>query len=191
MAKLEYSLDQIDLQILRIMQDNARTNNADIARELGMAPSAILERVKKLEQKDVILQYNARINPAALDQKMLSFIFIKTQDIIGVQKVGLLLAEIPDVLEVHDIAGEDGYLIKVRTNDSAGLVDLMRNSLSKIEGIISTRTTIVLETVKEDNKLVIPTKEYDQHGKRYNYPIRKHHYFCLLRRRCMPSLPLY
>lgn len=159
MAKLEYSLDQIDLQILRIMQDNARTNNADIARELGMAPSAILERVKKLEQKDVILQYNARINPAALDQKMLSFIFIKTQDIIGVQKVGLLLAEIPDVLEVHDIAGEDGYLIKVRTNDSAGLVDLMRNSLSKIEGIISTRTTIVLETVKEDNKLVIPTKE--------------------------------
>lgn len=159
MAKLEISLDQIDLQIIRIMQDNARTNNADIARELGMAPSAILERVKKLEQKEVILQYNARINPAALDQKMLSFIFIKTQDIIGVQKVGLLLAEIPDVLEVHDIAGEDGYLIKVRTNDSAGLVDLMRNTLSKIEGIISTRTTIVLETVKEDNKLVIPSKD--------------------------------
>ncbi len=101
MAKLEISLDQIDLQIIRIMQDNARTNNADIARELGMAPSAILERVKKLEQKEVILQYNARINPAALDQKMLSFIFIKTQDIIGVQKVGLLLAEIPEVLEVQ------------------------------------------------------------------------------------------
>ncbi|GAA4130862.1 Lrp/AsnC family transcriptional regulator [Sphingobacterium lactis] len=159
MAKLEISLDQIDLQILRIMQDNARTNNADIARELGMAPSAILERVKKLEQKEVILQYNARINPAAIDQKMLSFIFIKTQDIIGVQKVGLLLAEIPEVLEVHDIAGEDGYLIKVRTNDSAGLVDLMRNTLSKIDGIISTRTTIVLETVKEDNKLVIPFKD--------------------------------
>lgn len=159
MTKLEFSLDQVDLQIIRIMQDNARTNNADIARELGMAPSAILERVKKLEQKQVILQYNARINPIALDQTMLSFIFIKTQDIIGVQKVGLLLAEVPEVLEVHDIAGEDGYLIKVRTNDSAGLVDLMRNSLSKIEGIISTRTTIVLETVKEENKLVIPNRD--------------------------------
>lgn len=156
MAKLEFNLDQIDHQIIRIMQNNARTNNADIARELGMAPSAILERVKKLEQKEVILGYHARINPAALDQKMLSFMFIKAQDIIGVQKVGLLLAEIPEVLEVHDIAGDDGYLIKVRTNDSAGLVDLMRNTLSKIEGIISTRTTIVLETVKEENKLVIP-----------------------------------
>lgn len=159
MTKLEYNLDQIDLQIVRIMQENARTNNADIARELGMAPSAILERVKKLEQKEVILQYNARINPAALDQKMLSFIFIKSQDIIGDQKVGLVLADIPEVLEVHDIAGDDGYLIKVRTSDSAGLVDLMRNTLSKIEGIISTRTTIVLETVKEDHKLVIPTKD--------------------------------
>ncbi|MGO1520343.1 MAG: Lrp/AsnC family transcriptional regulator, partial [Sphingobacterium sp.] len=79
MTKLEFSLDHIDLQIIRIMQENARTNNADIARELGMAPSAILERVKKLEQKQVILQYNARINPIALDQNMLSFIFIKTQ----------------------------------------------------------------------------------------------------------------
>lgn len=51
MAKLEYNLDQIDYQILRIMQDNARTNNADIARELGMAPSAILERVKNWNKK--------------------------------------------------------------------------------------------------------------------------------------------
>ncbi|SFS82293.1 Lrp/AsnC family transcriptional regulator [Sphingobacterium wenxiniae] len=159
MAKLEYNLDHIDYQILRIMQDNARTNNADIARELGMAPSAILERVKKLEQKEVILQYNAKINPQALDQKLLSFIFIKAQDIIGEQKVGLLLAEIPEVQEVHDIAGDDGYLVKVRTNDSAGLVDLMRNSLGRIDGIISTRTTIVLETVKEEQKLVIPTQK--------------------------------
>lgn len=155
-TKVEFSLDQVDYQILQIMQDNARTNNADIARELGMAPSAILERVKKLEQKQVIIEYNAKINPEALDQKLLSFIFIKAQDPIGTQKVGLLLAKIPEVQEVHDIAGDDGYLIKVRTHDAAGLVDLMRNSLGKIEGIISTRTTIVLQTVKEEQKIVIP-----------------------------------
>lgn len=157
MKKLDINLDHIDYQILRIMQNNARTNNADIARELGMAPSAILERVKKLEQKEVILQYNAKINPAALDQNLLSFIFIKTSDIIGEQGIAYLLAEIPEVQEVHDIAGDDGYLIKVRTADAAGLVDLMRNTLGKIEGIISTRTTIVLETIKEEQKLVIPT----------------------------------
>lgn len=159
MAKIELSLDHVDYQILRIMQNNARTNNADIARELGMAPSAILERVKKLEQREVILQYNAKINPSALDQNLLSFIFIKTSDIIGEQGVAYLLAEIPEVQEVHDIAGDDGYLIKVRTNDAAGLVDLMRNTLGKIEGILSTRTTIVLQTIKEEQKLVIPSKD--------------------------------
>ncbi|MFT3994698.1 MAG: Lrp/AsnC family transcriptional regulator [Dysgonomonas sp.] len=155
MKKVDYSLDHIDLQILRIMQRNAKTNNVDIARELDMAPSAILERVKKMEQRDVILQYNAKINPIAVGQTLLSFIFIKTSDVIGEQRIGIALAQIPEVLEVHDIAGDDGYLIKVRTTDSSGLVELMRNSLGKIDGIISTKTTIVLDTVKEESQLVI------------------------------------
>ena len=155
---MEYNLDEIDFKILRMMQNNAKINNSELAREVGMAPSAVLERVKKLEQKEVILEYNARINPKALDQKMLSFIFIKVDEIIGDELTGRLLAEIPEVLEVHDIAGDDGYMIKVRTTDSLALVHLMRNSLSRIQGIISTRTIIVLQTVKEDNKLIIPQK---------------------------------
>jgi len=154
--KAEYTLDQVDLDILRLMQENARINNADIARELGMAPSAILERVKKLEQKDIILQYNAKINPLAVGQKLLAFIFIKAADGIGCVTTAQALAAIPEVQEVHDIAGDDCYLVKVRSADSAALVELMRNSFSKIPNIISTRTTIVLETIKEQHQLVIP-----------------------------------
>ena len=154
--KIEYTLDQVDLDILRLMQENARINNADIARELGMAPSAILERVKKLEQKEIILQYNAKINPLAVGQKLLAFIFIKAADGIGCVTTAQALAAIPEVQEVHDIAGDDCYLVKVRTADSAALVELMRNSFSKIPNIISTRTTIVLETIKEQHQLVIP-----------------------------------
>ncbi len=157
MEKLEFNLDATDLKIMRLMQDNARINNADIARELGMAPSGILERVKKLENKKVILAYHAKINPVAVGQKLLSYMFIKTVDIIGDETVGKQLAEIPEVLEVHDIAGDDGYLIKVRTSDNEGLVELMRKHLSKIGGITSTRTTIVLQTIKEEQNIVIPT----------------------------------
>lgn len=153
---MEYKLDEVDLKILRLMQDNGRINNSDIARELGMAPSAVLERVKKLEYKEAIIGYQARINPSAINQKMLSFIFIKVDEIIGDEKTGKALASIPEVLEVHDIAGDDGYIIKVRTSDSLALVHLMRDSLSKIEGVVSTRTIIVLQTVKEDNKLIVP-----------------------------------
>lgn len=153
---MEYKLDEIDLKILRMMQENARINNAELAREVGMAPSAVLERVKKLEQKEVLISYHAKLNPMAIGQKMLSFIFIKVDEIIGDEHTGKLLAQIPEVLEVHDIAGDDGYLIKVRTQDALALVHLMRHSLSKIEGVISTRTIIVLQTVKEDTQLIIP-----------------------------------
>ena len=72
----ELLLDKTDLHILRLMQENARISNADMARELGMAPSGVLERVKKLEQKQVLLQYTARINPLAVGQKLLAFIFM-------------------------------------------------------------------------------------------------------------------
>lgn len=152
---MEYKLDEIDLKIVRLMQENARINNAELARILGMAPSAVLERVKKLEQKEVLISYHAKVNPSAVNQNLLSFIFIKAKEIIGDEETGKLLAQIPEVLEVHDIAGDDGYIIKVRTSDTIALMNLMKRSLSSIPGIISTRTIIVLQTVKEDNQLII------------------------------------
>jgi Lrp/AsnC family leucine-responsive transcriptional regulator len=153
---MELVLDKIDLQILDLMQANARISNADLARELNMAPSAVLERVKKLEQKKVIKQYNTHVDPAALQQKLLAFIFIKAADGIGCSETGKRLAAIPEVQEVHHIAGEDCYLVKVRTSDSSSLMELMRNSFRKLPNILSTKTTIVLETVKEQQQLLIP-----------------------------------
>lgn len=154
----EFTLDKIDYNILRLMQENARISNADMARELNMAPSGVLERVKKLEQKKVILQYTTRLSPAALHQKLLAFVFMKAADGLGCSTTGKELAKIPEVQEVHHIAGDDCYLVKIRTADSAALMDLMRNHFSKLKNIISTRTTIVLETVKEQQQLIIPEK---------------------------------
>jgi Lrp/AsnC family transcriptional regulator, leucine-responsive regulatory protein len=153
---VELVLDKTDLHILRLMQENARISNADLARVLGMAPSGVLERVKKLEQKGVIQQYTTRINPNAVHQKMLAFIFIKANDLPGFTDTAAQLAGIPEVQEVHHIAGDDCYLVKVRTYDSASLVALMRSHFSKIPNLVSIRTTIVLETVKEQQQLVIP-----------------------------------
>ncbi len=152
------NLDHIDLAILRLMQDNSRISNVHMAKELEMAPSAVLERVKKLEQKKVILQYTTRINPAVIGLKLLAFISIKASHSIGCTTTANALAEIEEVQEVHIIAGEDCYLVKVRVADSASLMDLMRTSFSKIPTITSIRTTIVLETVKEQQQLVIPHK---------------------------------
>ena len=156
---MDINLDSIDIQILDLMQNNARISNADIARELGMAPSAVLERVKKLERKKVITGYFTKINPAAVGKKLLAFIFIKSSEgFTCSSKTTQALSKIPEVQEVHHIAGEDCFLVKVRTEDSASLMNFMRNSLQKIPNISSTKTTIVLETVKEQQQLVIPKK---------------------------------
>src|SRR3954462_3493368 len=150
-------LDAVDLKILERMQANARISNADLARELNMAPSAVLERVKKLELKKVIQGYSTQINPASIQQKLLAFIFIRSSEGFTCRSnTAQALAAIPEVQEVHHIAGEDCYLIKVRTSDSSTLMQLMRTQLQKIPNIASTKTTIVLETVKEQQQVGIP-----------------------------------
>jgi Lrp/AsnC family leucine-responsive transcriptional regulator len=153
---MAYSPDTTDLRILTLLQDDACLTNADLAKKLGMAPSAVLERVKKLEQRGVIEAYVTRIKPEALELKLLAFIFIRTSEGPGTINTSKQLAKIPEVLEVHHVAGEDCYLVKMRARDSQSLVKLMREKISKLPGIISTKTTVVLETIKETNYLTIP-----------------------------------
>ena len=101
------------------------------------------------------MHYTTAISPAAVGQKLLAFMFIRTKDGFGSGTTGSELAKIEEVQEVHNIAGDDCYLVKVRTADSASLMELMRNKFAKIGSIQSTKTTIVLETVKEEQKLTI------------------------------------
>ncbi|HTL09488.1 MAG TPA: Lrp/AsnC family transcriptional regulator [Chitinophagaceae bacterium] len=153
---MPYTPDAIDLTIIASLQQNARLANTELAKKCGMAPSAVLERVKKLEQKGVIKDYSARIDPAALNLKLLAFISIKSSAGPGDASTARQIAKIPEVLEVHHIAGEDCYLVKIRTEDPQSLIQLMREKFAKIPNIISTKTTIVLETLKEDNYLPVP-----------------------------------
>lgn len=153
---MQNNLDMIDLKILALLQQDACLQNTSLAKKIGMAPSAVLERVKKLEQKGIIKNYVTRIDPAALNLKLLAFIFIKSSEGPSDAATAKLIAKIPEVLEVHHIAGDDCYLVKVRTEDPLSLIRLMRERFGKIPNIISTKTTIVLETLKEDNYLPVP-----------------------------------
>jgi Lrp/AsnC family leucine-responsive transcriptional regulator len=152
-------LDAIDTQILTIVQQNARISNADIARQVGMAPSAVLERIRKLEMCDLIQGYEARLNPSQIGLGLLAFISVRTEERAGAPETARLLAEIPAVQEVHQVAGEDCFLVKVRVADTDSLGALLRNEFGAIEWIRSTRTTIVLRTVKETAQLPIPDTE--------------------------------
>jgi len=142
-------VDATDLHILTALQTNARTSNADLARELDMAPSAVLERVRKLEQRGLVLGYEARLSAAEVGLGVTAYLFVRAEEQPYTGKLGRSLAAIPEVQEVHVIAGEDCYLLKVRAKDTADLARVIREQVKAVRGVVGTRTTIVLETVKE------------------------------------------
>ena len=149
-------IDETDLAILSKLQENARETQAEIARAVGLAPSAVLERIRKLEARRVIRGYAAQLDAVALDQGMLAFVAVRSAEGPSDDSVAQQLAALPETLEVHHVAGDDCYLVKVRTRSSEHLGTLLRTQIGQIPGVRSTRTTIVLETMKETSRLTIP-----------------------------------
>jgi Lrp/AsnC family transcriptional regulator, leucine-responsive regulatory protein len=153
---IDEMIDNTDLRILGLLQDHARTSNVEIARQVGLAPSACLERVRKLEARGFITGYAARLAPVPLGYGLLAFVFVRSDERVGDGTTGTQLAAIPEVQEVHHIAGEDCYLVKVRAADPLALGRLLREKVGAIATVRSTRTTIVLEALKEDMRLPLP-----------------------------------
>lgn len=159
MASDRIQLDAIDLQILDHLQTNARNTQADIAKAVGLAPSGVLERIRKLEAKAVIRGYTADVDPKVVGLGMLAFVAVRSDEVASDNRIARELAETPEVLEVHHVAGEDCYLVKVRCRDAEHLGQLLRTRIGRIAGVRSTRSTIVLETVKETSRLPIPGRQ--------------------------------
>ena len=155
-------INTLDAHILSILQKNARVSNTEIARQVGLAPSAVFERIRKLEERGVIQGYSVRIEPHAVGLGLVAYTFVRSNDRPGGIQTAEKLAEIPEVLEVHHVAGEDCFLVKVRAADTEALGRLLRERLGKISTISSTRTTIVLESVKETTQLPIARAEVEE-----------------------------
>lgn len=142
-------MDLIDKQILSNLQENGRVTNAEIGRRVGLAPSAVLERIRRLERDGAVLGYHARLAPAAVGRDTLAFVFVRAENPPFDASVGRQLAELPEVLEVHEIAGEDGLLVKLRCASNEALGRILQERIRAIPAVRRTRTTIALATVKE------------------------------------------
>ncbi len=148
--------DDRDLRILSIIQFQGRIPNAEIARQIGMAPSAILERIRKLEARGVIQGYEARLNPQEVGLGLTAFAFVTAIEPLSQMEAGAALSRLPEVQELHYIAGEDCYIEKIRVAGSEELGRLIREKIGAIPGMHRTRTTIVLTTLKETSALPLP-----------------------------------
>jgi Lrp/AsnC family leucine-responsive transcriptional regulator len=151
-------IDETDAVILDLLQENARISQADVARVVGLAPSAVLERIRKLEARGIIRGYTALVDPHALDRSMLAYVAVRSEQGPGDDSVAQALAQCAEVLELHHVAGDDCYLMKVRARDAEHIGQLLRHRFGRIPGVRSTRTTIVLETVKETPRIPLPER---------------------------------
>jgi Lrp/AsnC family leucine-responsive transcriptional regulator len=149
-------MDNTDLQILKILQKKARVPNVEIARKIGMAPSAVLERIKKLEAQGVIEGYEVRLNPNMFKGSMIAFIQIKLAFPDQLIKTGEMLSKIEQIQEVHFLAGEDCLMVKLRISDNAELEHILRTQIANINIVKETKTFIALSTFKESAKIMLP-----------------------------------
>ncbi len=148
-------IDEIDGKILALLQADGRLSNAAIADEVGLTTSTVYDRVKKLEKKGIIKKYVAVVDPEAVGKSITAFVrlvigspsreayFDNKQDFLTVCK------QETAVLEIHTIAGDDCYILKVRVSTPQELESLLERLRSHTY-ISRTTSNIVLSTIKEE-----------------------------------------
>ena len=141
-------LNDIDRQIIRNLLEDASKSKAEIARSVGLTPNAVFERLRKLDERRVIQGYAVRLDPQALGSKLLAFVFVAESKPVRTVKTGPRLAQLPNIEEVHRVAGRDCFLLKVRAADTDELTRIL-DEIGEIESVSAVETTIVLETFLE------------------------------------------
>lgn len=142
-------IDDIGYEILSILQRKARIPNVEVARQVNMAPSAVLERIRKLESQGYIDGYEVRLNPRRFNRALVAFVFVETRGPAFRTAVADALSRIAAIQEIHFIAGPDRFLVKLRVADPAALNRLLQEEIGPIDGIAQTCTHVVLSTLKE------------------------------------------
>ena len=139
-------LDELDLRIVDLLLRDARTPAAQIAEQIGLSRPAVADRLDKLERQGVIRGTTAVVDPAAIGRAVTAFIAARGATLSGTgwKKFRELMTR-DEVLEVHTVAGDDCYLMKVRAESIGGLNTLVRELSTPPIGL-ATRTTIVMKT---------------------------------------------
>lgn len=142
-------IDEMDRRILSLLLEDAAISKAEIARRLGIAPSAISERVRRLEAENVIQGYEVRVDPKALEKPLLAFVFVTdAKPSLDFDTAGAL-SRVTGLEELHKIAGDDCYLLKLRTSGTEELNSIIEAQINPIPSVTRVRTTIVMKIVTE------------------------------------------
>jgi len=144
-------IDEVDLKILRMLQENARTPFSKIASSIGVSEATVHLRVQKLKRLGVIKGFRAAIDPVKVGKGLTAIVLLKA-DPLKFKEVLKKVASMDDVYEVYDVTGEYYAVLKIRTNSRESLAKII-DKIGEIEGVTSTQTMVVLRTIKEEDTI--------------------------------------
>jgi Lrp/AsnC family transcriptional regulator, leucine-responsive regulatory protein len=147
--------DPVDLLLLEMLQENGRVSQHDLARAVGLSAPAVAERLRKLEERGVILGYTAVLDPKRLGRPLTTFIAVRVS---GSRRSGgfrTRVEEQEDIVECHAVTGDASYLLKARVESVEALEELLA-SVQSWPGVEWTRTSMALSTLKERAATPLP-----------------------------------
>ncbi len=147
-------LDHLDLQLVEALQRNARSTFAELGTIVGLKAPAVHERVKRLETRGYLRGYAAQVDNRRLGYELMAFVGVITAPEKTYDEFTAQIATLAEVLEMHSVAGDETFLLKVATRSTAHLDDFL-SRVKRIPGIARTRTTIVLSTPFERPGVVV------------------------------------
>ena len=152
------ALDTIDVRILEVLQENARVSISELSKQVNLSLSAVSERLKKLENSNIIEQYTTVLNPAAMEKELSAIMMISMEDPSDTAEFRRLVQDLDEILECHYITGTYDYVLKITTKNMATLEALM-NKIKSIKSIKHTETNVIFSTIKNKHSVVpIATK---------------------------------
>jgi Lrp/AsnC family leucine-responsive transcriptional regulator len=143
------SLDRTDLKIIAALLEDGRKKWTDLAGDLGLSSPSVAERVRKLEESQIIRGYGALVAPKALGLSLTAFIEVTLRHPRYRAPFLDLTAQRSEIQECHHVAGDFDFLLKVRCRDTEHLDRLISEGIKSLRGVLRTKTTIVLSSVKE------------------------------------------
>lgn len=149
------TLDEIDRRILRALQRDARIQNVDLAREVGLTPSPCLRRVRLLEQAGVIRRYVAVLDPAQVGAGLSLFVrvWLKAQDVETIDSFIAAVERIPEIVDCYIMLGDCDFLLRVVAADLDDYRRIQAAHLGRLPGVQNLKTEVPSQTVKQSHAL--------------------------------------
>jgi Lrp/AsnC family leucine-responsive transcriptional regulator len=152
-------MDALDYRIVDMLQRDGRATQLELSRAVGLSQPAVAERIRKLEERGVIMGYAARVDAGKLGKDITAFIGVNIEHPKFFEGFAKKVMAMPEVLEAHRVAGQDSYILKVKTQNTKTLDQLLVETLRTISGVTRTHTTIVLTSIKEETLVSVSPEQ--------------------------------